>query len=581
MAVSRQSIIETRRAQMFLTLEHAEIERVRRFGELRSYKAGEALAKVGTVGDGLTIILAGKVDITQHDASGRRELIVSHGPGEFMGELAQLTGRPVLVDAHAQGPVEALIIRPDRLRALLVAEAELGERIMRALILRRVGLLETGAGGPVIVGRPDNGDVLRLEGFLRRNGHPHQRLDPDADPEAKALIERFQVDPGQLPIVLCPGGQLLRNPGEIELARCIGLVGPIDPERLFDVVVVGAGPAGLAAAVYAGSEGLSVLVLDCRAFGGQAGASARIENYLGFPTGITGLALMARAYNQAQKFGVEMAIPDEVSALEPADESRGPFVLRLSNSERVSARAVVIASGARYRRPPVENLEAFESSSVHYWASPLEGKLCTGQEVALVGAGNSAGQAVVYLASQVAKVWVLVRGSSLEASMSRYLVDRIRGLSNVEVLMQTEITGLEGHDGSLEAIRWRQGAVEKEVRRPIRHLFLFTGAEPNTNWLSGSGVALDPKGFILTGTDLTGIELSGIELSGVESTGATAPSGRRPLETSRRGVFAIGDVRSSSVKRVAAAVGEGAQVVATLHAFLAAPARPPAVVAKR
>ena len=545
MAVSRQSIIETRRAQMFPTLERAEVERVRRFGELRPYKAGEALAKVGTVGDGLTVILAGEVDITQHDASGHRALIVTHGPGEFMGELAQLAGRPVLVDAHAQGPVEALIIRPDRLRALLVAEAELGERIMRALILRRVGLLETGAGGPVIVGRPDNGDVLRLEGFLRRNGHPHQQLDPATDPEAKALIERFHVDPGQLPIVLCPGGQLLRNPGETELARCIGLVGAIDPARLYDVVVVGAGPAGLATAVYAGSEGLSVLALDCRAFGGQAGASARIENYLGFPTGITGLALMARAYNQAQKFGVEMAIPDEVSALEPADESGSPLVLRLSNSERVSARAVVIASGARYRRPPVENLEAFESSSVHYWASPLEGKLCAGQEVALVGAGNSAGQAVVYLASQVAKVWVLVRGSSLEASMSRYLVDRIRGLSNVEVLMQTQITGLEGHDGSLEAVRWRQGAAEKEVRRPIRHLFLFTGAEPNTDWLSGSGVALDPKGFILTGTDLTGIELSGVELSGVGSTGPTAPSGRRPLETSRRGVFAIGDVRSS------------------------------------
>ena len=428
------------------------------------------------------------------------------------------------MDAYAREPVEALIIRPDRLRALLVAEAELGERIMRALILRRVGLLETGAGGPVIVGRPDNGDVLRLEGFLRRNGHPRQRLDPDTDPEAKALIERFHVDPGQLPIVLCPGGQLLRNPSENELARCIGLVRPIDPDRLYDVVVVGAGPAGLATAVYAGSEGLSVLVLDCRAFGGQAGASARIENYLGFPTGITGLALMARAYNQAQKFGVEMAIPDEVISLDPASGAdAGPFVLRLSNSERVSARAVVIASGARYRRPPVENLEAFESSSVHYWASPLEGKLCAGQEVALVGAGNSAGQAVVYLASQVAKVWLLVRGPSLEASMSRYLVDRIRGLSNVEVLMQTQITGLEGHDGSLEAVRWRQGAAGNEVRRPIRHLFLFIGAEPNTDWLSGSGVALDPKGFILTGTDLTGIELSGIELSGVE-----VRPGRRP-----------------------------------------------------
>jgi thioredoxin reductase (NADPH) len=375
-----------------------------------------------------------------------------------------------------------------------------------------------------------------------------------------------------LPIVLCPGGQLLRNPGEIELARCIGLVGPIDPKRLFDVVVVGAGPAGLAAAVYGGSEGLSVLVLDCRAFGGQAGASARIENYLGFPTGIGGLQLMARAYNQAQKFGVEMAIPDEVIGLQPAGESDGsPFVLRLSNNEQVSARAVVIASGARYRRPPVENLEAFESSSVHYWVSPLEGKLCAGQEVALVGGGNSAGQAVVYLASQVEKVWLLVRGPSLEASMSRYLVDRIKGLSNVEILTRAQVTGLEGSDGALEALRWRQGASGNEVRRPIRHLFLFIGAEPNTNWLSGSGVALDAKGFVLTGTDLTGIELSGIELSGKGLTGTAAAGPRRPLETSRRGVFAIGDVRSNSVKRVAAAVGEGAQVVATLHAFLATP----------
>jgi thioredoxin reductase (NADPH) len=352
---------------------------------------------------------------------------------------------------------------------------------------------------------------------------------------------------------------LLRNPGENELARCIGLVGPIDPSRIYDVVVVGAGPAGLATAVYAGSEGLSVLVLDCRAFGGQAGASARIENYLGFPTGITGLALMARAYNQAQKFGVEMAIPDEViGLLPPGDPDAGPFALKLSNDERVSARAVVIASGARYRRPPVANLEAFESTSVHYWASPLEGKLCAGQEVALVGAGNSAGQAVVYLASQVAKVWLLVRGPSLEASMSRYLVDRIKGLPNVEVLMQAEVSGLEGRDGMLEAIRWRQGG--NEVRRPIRHLFLFIGADPNTAWLSGSGVKLDPKGFVLTGTEIAG--------------------DRRPMETSRRGVFAIGDVRASSVKRVAAAVGEGAQVVAVLHAALAARERESAVSAK-
>ena len=493
------------------------------------YAAGEALVKVGDAGHGLTIILAGKVDITQHDQSGRRTPITTHEPGAFMGELAQLAGRPALVDAYAQGPVEALTIAPDRLRALLIAEAELGERIMRALILRRVGLLETGAGGPVIVGRAESGDVLRLKGFLRRNGHPHQALDPETDPEAKALIERFQVDPGQLPIVLCPGGQLLRNPGEERLARCIELVGPIDPNRIYDVAVVGAGPAGLATAVYAASEGLSVLVLDCRAFGGQAGASARIENYLGFPTGISGMALMARAYNQAQKFGAEMAIPDEVMGLQPLrsdDETR--FVLNISNDERVTARSVVVASGARYRRLAVENLESFEAASIHYWASPLEGKLCAGQEVALVGAGNSAGQAAVYLASQTAKVWLLVRGRSLDSSMSRYLVDRIRGLANVEVVTQAEVTSLEGRDGILEAIRWRQGAPSEEMRRPVRHLFLFIGAEPNTDWLSGSGVSLDAKGFVLTG--------------------AKVAEGYHALETSRRGVFAVGDVRSDSIK---------------------------------
>src|SRR5262245_32337022 len=287
MPAAPQSIIDTRRHQMFPVLESADIERVRRFGKVRFYRAGEALVEVGNVGPGLTVILTGRVDITQHDQSGTRRHIVTHEPGSFMGELAQLAGRPALIDAHAQGPVEALIISPEQLRALLIAEAELGERIMRALILRRVGLLETGAGGPVIVGRSGDGDVLRLEGFLARNGHPRQRLDPETDAEARALIERFHVDPGQLPIVLCPNGELLRNPVETELARCIGMVGPIDPDRIYDVAIVGAGPAGLATAVYAASEGLSVLVLDCRAFGGQAGASARIENYLGFPTGIT------------------------------------------------------------------------------------------------------------------------------------------------------------------------------------------------------------------------------------------------------------------------------------------------------
>jgi len=559
------SIANTRRHQMFLVLEPAEIERMRRFGEPRRYEAGEALIRIGEVGHGLTVILAGKVDLIR-DEAGNRKLFVTHETGSILGELNQLAGRPALVDAYAQGPVEALMIPPDRLRALLVAEAELGERIMRALILRRVSMIEMGTGGPVIVGRPENGDVLRLEGFLSRNGHPRQRLNPDTDPAAQALIERFNVDPGQLPIVLCPGGQLLRNPSENELARCIGLVGPIDPGRVFDVVVVGAGPAGLATAVYAASEGLSVLVLDCRAFGGQAGASSRIENYLGFPTGISGMALMARAYNQAQKFGVEMAIPDEVSGLElPSHADNGHLVLRLADKERVSARAVVIASGARYRRLEVANLDAFEASSVHYWASPLEGKLCAGQEVALVGAGNSAGQAVVYLAGKVAKVWLLVRGAGLEASMSRYLIDRIAGLANVEVVTQAEVSDLVGRDGLLEAIRWRQGAAGAETQRSIRHMFLFIGADPNTDWLSGSGVALDAKGFVLTGQNATGPD---------------AARERHLLETSRRGVFAIGDVRAGSIKRVAAAVGEGAQVVAALHAYLAEGGREPAALAK-
>jgi thioredoxin reductase (NADPH) len=546
---SRPSVLDQRGAQMLPVLDALEIERVRRFGECRSFAEGAPLLTIGQVGPGLMVILSGQVDVTHVDKTGQRVSIVGHGPGEFIGELAQLAGRPALADVTAQEPVQALVIAPDRLRALLIAEAELGERIMRALIIRRLGLLETGSGGPIIVGRADNGDVLRLQIFLRRNGQPQQLFDPDIDPEAKALIERFHVDPGQLPIVLCPSGQLLRNPTEDELARCIGLVGPIDPNRVYDVAVVGAGPAGLAAAVYAASEGLATIVLDSRVFGGQAGASARIENYLGFPTGISGLALMARAYNQAQKFGAEMAIPDEVAALTAPDGVAAPhFVLQLRDGERVTTRAVVVASGARYRRLAVADLDKFEMSSVHYWATPFEAKLCAQQDVVLVGAGNSAGQAAVYLASQGAKVWMLVRKPSLSETMSRYLVDRITSLPNVEVVTGAQVSGVEGSNGILEVVRWRVGATGEEVRRPIRHLFLFIGAEPNTDWLAGSGVALDAKRFVLTGAD---------------------SGGRHALETSRRGVFAIGDVRAASIKRVAAAVGEGAQVVAALHSYLA------------
>jgi thioredoxin reductase (NADPH) len=547
MAQPRQPIIDTRRAQMFPTLNPAEIARLRRFAEPRCFADGEALATVGQPSLGLVIILAGEVDVSQPGELGHREPIVAHRAGSFMGELAQLSGRPSLVDGHARGQVEALVIPPERLRAMLVSEAELGERIMRALILRRVGLIESGGGGPVIVGRADDADVLRLENFLTRNGHPHLQLDADSDADARALIERFQVNAEELPIVLCPSGQLLRNPTEAALARCIGLVGPIDPDRLFDVAVVGAGPAGLATSVYAASEGLDVLVLDCRAFGGQAGASARIENYLGFPTGISGMALMGRAYSQAQKFGVEMAIPDEAAALETGAPGQ-PLGIRLANGERVRARSVVLATRARYRRPDVARLDEFEGASVHYWASPLEGQLCQHEEVALVGGGNSAGQATVFLAGNAKRVTLLCRRPVAE-TMSAYLVERIAGLDNVEVISGAMVSALEGSDGALDALRWRLRGSEEEQRREIRHLFLFIGADPNTDWLKSCGMEVDERGFVQTGSSCT--------------------IGRLPLETSQPGVFAIGDVRAGSVKRVAAAVGDGAQVVAALHRYLA------------
>jgi thioredoxin reductase (NADPH) len=550
MALPLQSVLERRRDQIFPQLNQLEIERAYRFGDVRSFSAGERVMSAGKIAPGFLIVLAGRILVTEHDHLETHQPIVTHGVGNFMGELAQLAGRPALVDAVAEETVEALIIPPERLRALMIAEAELGERIMRALILRRVRILEAGAGGPIVLGRADNGDVLRLLGFLRRNGQPNQMLDPETDASAKALIERFHIDPGQLPIVVCPNGQLLRNPSETDLARCLGLLQPIDPDRVYDLAVIGAGPAGLATAVYAASEGLSAIVLDCRSFGGQAGASARIENYLGFPTGISGMALMARAYNQAQKFGAEMAIPNEVISLSANNGTICPFALHLRTGERVTTQSVVIATGARYRRLEVQNLDAFEAASVHYWASPIEAKLCADREVALVGAGNSAGQGAVFLASQGAKVSMLVRRRDLAETMSRYLVDRIRGLANVEVVTGATVSALEGRDGFLEAVRWRLDATGEEVRRPIRHLFLFIGAEPNTDWLVNSGIALDARRFILTGDDAGG--------------------GRHTLETTCRGIFAIGDVRAKSVKRVAAAVGEGAQVVAALHSYLAA-----------
>jgi thioredoxin reductase (NADPH) len=539
----RQDIIATRGAQMFPRLTDEELTRLAKFGEPRSYRAGEKVAQVGKVPPGLQLILSGQLEVTQHDRAGEASHIVTHERGNFTGELAQLSGRPSLVDAVALTDVEAVAIPPDRLRALLIAEADLGERLMRALILRRVGLIESGAG-PIVVGPEGNADVLRLVNFLRRNGHPYRQLDPTNDTCAQTLVERFEVAAEELPIVLCTDGKLLRNPSEGQVARCIGLVGPIDSEKIYDVAVIGAGPAGLAASVYAGSEGLSVLAVDCRSFGGQAGASARIENYLGFPTGISGMALMGRAFSQAQKFGVEIAIPDEAVKLKCGND---PCQLELATGERIQARSIVIATGARYRRLSVDRLDEFEGTSVHYWASPLEGDLAADCEVVLVGGGNSAGQATVFLASRARRVTVVAR-RKLSATMSQYLVDRIESLPNVDVVVGCEISALEGSGGQLETVSWRNRASRVQTCHPARFLFSFIGAEPNTDWLAHSGLSLDSRGFVLTGQDVG--------------------EDRLPLETSRRGVFAVGDVRSGSVKRVAASVGDGAQVVAAIHSYL-------------
>lgn len=531
-----------RHEQMFPVFAEPDMDRLRRFGTSVTYSAGEQILLQGDVAPGLILVCSGRVEAAAGAEWSGRGAIITHGPGQFLGELAQLSDRPALVDAVAAEPIDAIIIPSGSLRDLLVQEAELGERIMRALILRRAELLESGIAGPLIVGVARDALVLRLQDFLRRNGQPYRLIDPDEISCMQILVERFEIDPYRLPIVLCPSGEVLLRPSERELASCLGLVPAIDQNLRYDVAIVGAGPAGLSAAVYAGSEGLSVIVLDRQSFGGQAGASTRIENYLGFPTGISGMALMSRAYNQALKFGVEFAIPEEAVQLERDGDG---YTLRLQNGERVKARVVVIASGARYRRLDLPEMASIEGTSVHFWASSIEAALCAGQAVALVGAGNSAGQAAVYLAGQTKKVSLFCRRGDLNATMSHYLVQRIAAQPNIEVLTDTEICGLDGSGNLLDGVRWRRhDGLEGSCQ--VSHLFLFIGADPNTDWLRDCGIDVDPKGFIVTGKD----------------------AGAHPLETSRPCVFAIGDVRAGSVKRVAAAVGEGAHVVAAIHGCL-------------
>src|SRR6201996_1347615 len=403
---------------------------MRRFGEIANYKDGEALFETGKPGPGMFVLLSGHVVITQRDGLGRITPVIDQGPGQFLAEIGQLSGRAALVDGHAEGDVETLLIVPERLRALMVAEADLGERIMRALILRRVNLIRNGVGGPLLIGPANSAGVVRLQSFLARNSYPNRVLCPHVDADAAEVIARYSPSPSDLPLVVTPDGTVLRNPTESQLARAIGMVRAVPKDRVCDVVVVGSGPAGLATAVYAASEGLAVAVVDTRSFGGQAGASARIENYLGFPTGISGHALMARAFNQAQKFGADIMIPVEVRSLD-CSQADGAFGLTLDNGEVVRARSVVVASGARYRRPEIARLAEFDGRGVWYWASPIEARLCTEQEIVLVGGGNSAGQAAVFLSGHARKVQMVIRGGGLAASMSRYLIERIEASSNI------------------------------------------------------------------------------------------------------------------------------------------------------
>ena len=537
--------------QMFPQLTDAEIARIRRFGMERHYAPGERLFAAGEPAPGMFVILNGTVRMSQRDGLGHVAPLALRERGQFLAEVAQLSGRHSLVDADAVDELDVLLVPPDQLRALIIAEADLGERITRALILRRVALIESGKSGPVLIGQEQAPDVIRIQTFLKRNGFPHHIIEPEHD-ETAATMARQYGTLGEL-LVICPNGSILVNPTEQALGRCLGMLDLRPGDEIFDVVV-GAGPAGLSTAVYAASEGLRVVVIDCRSFGGQAGASARIENYLGFPTGISGQALAGRAVVQAQKFGAEMLIPAQASALDCSHaRSGGPLAITLVGGGKLRARAIVIASGARYRRPDCPRLSDFEGRGVWYWASALEAKMCVQSEVVIVGGGNSAGQAAVFLSQYASKVHMLVRGPGLAASMSRYLIDRLHAIANFELHTYTQISGVDGDAHGVSSIAWRNSRTGIEQRLPIRQVFLFVGADPETAWLQGCGVSLDTNGFVLTGNDCSGDAPGGSPL---------------PLASSIPGVFAVGDVRSGSVKRVGGAIGEGAAVVPSIHRHL-------------
>ncbi len=544
---------EERREDMFPKLAPAHIARIERLSTSRRIGAGEILFEVGQRRTHMHVVVSGALEIVRSGAAGD-EVVTVHGAGEFTGEVDMLTGRPSLVRARAREDTELLELEREKLRSLVQTDAELSEIFMRAFILRRLGLIAQGGSELVLVGSQHSAGTLRLREFLSRNGQPFHYVDVDGkDSCFQEILDRFPVTVDDIPIVICRGQVVLKNPTNAAVADCIGMSGDLHIDKIYDVLIVGAGPAGLAAAVYAASEGLNALVLEHNAPGGQAGTSSRIENYLGFPTGISGEELSGRAFTQAMKFGASLAVARKAAQLTC---SRRPFEIVLSDGTAVHGRSVVIASGARYNRLPLSELDRYEGAGIYYSATHIEAQLCKGAEVIVVGGGNSAGQAAVYLSSTVKHVHIMVRGDGLASSMSRYLIRRIEETPNITLNSRSEIVGLEGEKG-LERVRWRDGD-GKVSQIEACHVFLMTGASPNSGWLNGC-VAVDDKGFVKTGLDLTPDDLA---------------SWNRPrapfiLETSVPGVFAVGDVRSGSVKRVAAGVGEGSAAVSMIHKALA------------
>jgi len=540
---------------MFPALSSAQIARIALHGLIRPITQGEVLIEGGQTNVPFFVVKAGEIEVIRPSGLGDLLIAVVRAD-QFTGDISMILGRPALMRLRVSESGEVVQLTRDQMHALIQADAEMSEVLMTALIYRRIEMVAQGIGDALLIGFAHSAATLRIKAFLTRNGHPFKYLDIDGDADVRALLDRFRVDPGELPVLICRGEKVLKNPANHEIADCLGFNGGIDHAHQRDVVIVGAGPAGLAAAVYAASEGLDTLVLETSSPGGQAGSSSRIENYLGFPTGISGQELAERAYAQAQKFGADVTIAKSAVDLTC---KRSPYGVRLEDGATIPARTVIIATGARYRKPLLANLGQFEGVGVYYNATFMEeAQLGSDDEVIVVGGANSAGQAAVFLAQTGRRVDVLVRADSLSESMSRYLLRRIEETSMIQVRTRTEIVALEGH-GRLERVRWRDGAGAVSTH-DIRHVFMMTGAEANGGWLNRR-VALDAKGFIKTGPDLTTEDLAA----------AQWPLERSPylLETSRPGVFAVGDVRCGNVKRVASAVGEGSIAISFVHRVLA------------